>query len=39
MSISAKTAKEYGREGDYIFGANAAGIVKVARAMKAQGVV
>ena len=33
------TAKEYGREGDYVFGANVAGFLKVAEAMIAQGVV
>jgi len=36
---TAGTAKEYGREGDYIFGANAAGFLKVATAMRAQGLV
>ena len=34
-----ETAKEYGREGDYVFGANVAGFLKVAEAMMAQGVV
>ena len=34
-----ETAKEYGREGDYVFGANVAGFLKVAEAMIAQGVV
>jgi len=34
-----ETAKEYGREGDYVFGANVAGFLKVAKAMIAQGVV
>jgi len=34
-----ETAKRYGREGDYVFGANAAGFLKVAEAMLAQGVV
>ncbi|MBB70083.1 MAG: glutamate dehydrogenase, partial [Euryarchaeota archaeon] len=33
------TAKEYGREGDYVFGANVAGFLKVAEAMMAQGVI
>ena len=33
------TAKEYGREGDYVFGANVAGFLKVAEAMTAQGVI
>lgn len=32
-------AKEYGMPGNYLAGANIAGFVKVARAMKAQGVV
>ena len=31
-------AKEYGREGDLVAGANIAGFLKVAEAMKAQGV-
>ena len=33
------TAKEYGRDGDYVFGANVAGFLKIAEAMLAQGVV
>ncbi|MBV7296154.1 NADP-specific glutamate dehydrogenase [Corynebacterium sp. TAE3-ERU12] len=33
------TAKEYGREGDYVIGANIAGFKKVADAMLAQGVI
>jgi len=33
---TAKYAKNYGREGDYVFGANAAAFFKVAEAMKAQ---
>ena len=33
------TAEDYGRAGDYVFGANAAGFVKVADAMLDQGVV
>ena len=33
------TAKEYGMEGDLIAGANIAGFLKVAEAMKAQGCV
>ena len=37
-SIS-KTAKTYGREGDYVAGANIAGFKKVADAMLAQGVI
>jgi glutamate dehydrogenase (NADP+) len=32
-------AKEYGRPGNYLVGANIAGFLKVARAMQAQGVV
>jgi len=32
-------AKEYGKEGDYVAGANIAGFLKVAEAMLAQGVV
>ena len=32
-------AKEYGKEGDYVAGANIAGFLKVAEAMKAQGIV
>ena len=34
-----ETAKEYGRDGDYVFGAIVAGFLKIAEAMKAQGVV
>jgi len=34
-----ETAKKYGKEGDYVFGANVAGFLKVANAMKAQGVL
>ena len=34
-----ETAKKYGREGDYVFGANVAGFLKVADAMLAQGVL
>ena len=34
-----ETAKEYGRHGDYVFGANVAGFLKIAEAMKAQGVI
>ena len=33
------TAKKYGRDGDYVFGANVAGFLKVADAMMAQGVI
>ena len=36
---AAEAAKKYGREGDYVFGANVAGFLKVAEAMMAQGVV
>lgn len=36
---SVKAAKEYGMEGDLIAGANIAGFLKVAEAMKAQGCV
>ena len=32
-------SKKYGLEGDYVAGANIAGFLKVAEAMKAQGVV
>ena len=32
-------AKEYGSEGNYVMGANIAGLLKVADAMNAQGVV
>ncbi|MCF8053828.1 MAG: NADP-specific glutamate dehydrogenase [Deltaproteobacteria bacterium] len=34
-----ETAKEFGMPGNYVAGANIAGFLKVARAMKAQGVV
>ncbi len=37
-SIS-EAAKQYGKEGDYVTGANIAGFLKVAEAMKAQGIV
>jgi len=33
------TAKQYGRDGDYVFGANVAGFLKIADAMLAQGVL
>ena len=36
---AAKTAKEYGMEGNLVAGANIAGFLKVADAMMAQGVV
>jgi len=36
---ASETAKAYGREGDYVFGANVAGFLKVAQAMTAQGVL
>ena len=35
----ANAAKEYGMEGNYVAGANIAGFLKVAEAMKAQGVM
>ena len=34
-----ETAKDYGRDGAYVFGANVAGFLKIAEAMQAQGVV
>ena len=34
-----EAAKKYGKEGDYVTGANIAGFLKVAEAMKAQGIV
>lgn len=34
-----KAAKDYGKEGNYVFGANVAGFLKVAEAMLAQGAV
>jgi glutamate dehydrogenase (NADP+) len=37
--ICLKTAKEYGKEGDYMAGANIAGFIKVADAMIAEGVL
>lgn len=36
---SAAAAKKYGRPGDYVMGANIAGFIKVATAMKSQGIV
>ena len=36
---ASETAKKYGREGDYVFGANVAGFLKIAEAMIAQGIV
>ena len=36
---TARTASEYGVEGDYVVGANIAGFKKVADAMIAQGVI
>ena len=39
FEASAKAAKEYGVEGDLVAGANIAGFLKVAEAMKAQGCV
>ena len=38
VANSLDAAKEYGREGDLMLGANAAGFVKVANAMVAQGI-
>jgi glutamate dehydrogenase (NADP+) len=35
----AQTAEEYGRAGDYVLGANVAGFVRVAEAMRAMGVI
>ncbi|OYW30635.1 MAG: glutamate dehydrogenase [Caulobacter sp. 12-67-6] len=35
----AETAEEYGAPGDYVLGANIAGFVRVAEAMRAQGVI
>jgi glutamate dehydrogenase (NADP+) len=35
----AATADEYGRSGDYVLGANVAGFIRVAEAMKAHGVI
>ena len=39
LALRARGAKEYGREGDYVAGANIAGFIRVADAMLAQGVV
>ena len=39
FDASVKAAKEYGMEGDLVAGANIAGFLKVAEAMKAQGCV
>jgi len=39
LTQCASTAKEYGREGDLQFGANIAGFLKVAGAMKDQGIL
>ena len=36
---AAETAEKYGRPGDYVFGANVAGFLKIAEAMIAHGVV
>lgn len=38
-TISLAAAKEYGKPGNYMVGANIAGFVKVAKAMKAQGII
>jgi glutamate dehydrogenase (NADP+) len=35
----AETAEEYGAPGDYVLGANIGGFVRVAEAMRAQGVI
>jgi glutamate dehydrogenase (NADP+) len=35
----AETAEEYGAPGDYVLGANIAGFVRVAEAMRALGVI
>lgn len=35
----AETAEEFGASGDYVMGANIAGFIKVAEAMRAQGVI
>ena len=35
----AETAEEYGAPGDYVLGANVAGFVRVAEAMRAFGVI
>ncbi|AWB84274.1 NADP-specific glutamate dehydrogenase [Corynebacterium liangguodongii] len=39
FTMADETAKEYGREGDYVVGSNIAGFKKVADAMLAQGVI
>ena len=36
---AAETAEKYGRPGDYVFGANVAGFLKIAEAMDAHGIV
>jgi glutamate dehydrogenase (NADP+) len=36
---SLAAAREYGKPGNYMVGANIAGFVKVAKAMQAQGVI
>ena len=38
FAVCDKEAKAYGMEGNYMAGANIAGFLKVAEAMKAQGV-
>jgi glutamate dehydrogenase (NADP+) len=38
FNSSVAAAKEYGMEGDLVAGANIAGFIKVAEAMKAQGI-
>ena len=37
--VCAETAEEYGAPGDYVLGANIAGFVRVAEAMRALGVI
>jgi glutamate dehydrogenase (NADP+) len=37
--LCAETADEYGAPGDYVLGANIAGFVRVAEAMRSLGVV
>ncbi len=37
-ALCSKTSCDYGRDGDLVFGANAAGFLRVAEAMRAQGV-
>jgi glutamate dehydrogenase (NADP+) len=37
--LCAQTAEEYGEPGNYVLGANVAGFIRVAEAMRALGVV